>query len=177
MFMKNIIALSLSFGTFVALPVAADQVALEQCVLSKVEKFGISPDLAYKTCQRASIVGCIKNLRGKSSVLQATKKVSNGYLIDLGNDKKLWQEGQFWSSRRCKVVKNGPRITKNAPDKNGLLQRYRWFRQGVCPTDTIKGVEYTDQLAFQQCDPGGYLIDSGRNETDKTNIDNLLRGE
>ena len=175
--MKRLLVVTFSVTSLAALPVVADQVALEECVLSKTERLGISPELAYKTCQRASIVECIKNLGGEFFMLQATKKVSNGYLIDLGNDKKLWQEGAFWSSRGCKVVKNGPRITKNAPDKNGLLQRYRWFRQGVCPTQSIKGVEYSDQLAFQQCDPGGYVIDSRRNETDKSNIDNLMMGE
>ena len=174
---RRLLAFSLSVGTFAALPVAADQVALEQCVLSKVERLGISPDLAYTTCQRSSIVECIKNLRGEFFTLKAKKKVGNGYLIDLGNDKKLWQEGAFWSRRGCKVVKKGPRITKNALDKNGLMQRYRWFRQGICQTETIKGAEYSDQLAFQQCDPGGYVIDSRRNETDKSNIDNLLMGE
>ena len=173
----KIFAVTLAIATVAALPVAAEQVALEQCVLSKVERLGISPDLAYKTCQRDSIVNCIKKLRGEFMTLQATKEVSDGYLIDLGNDKKLWQEGAFWKARSCKVVKNGPRITKNALDKNGLMQRYRWFRQGICQTESIRGIEYSDQLAFQQCDAGGYIIDSRRNETDKSNIDNLLMGE
>ena len=57
------------------------------------------------------------------------------------------------------------------------MQRYRWFRQGICQTESIRGIEYSDQLAFQQYDAGRYIIDSRRNETDKSNIDNLLMGE
>ena len=88
--------------------------------------------------------------------LKATREVSNGHLIDLGNDKRLWQEGAFWKTRGYKVVKIAPRITKNALGKNGLMQRFRWFRQGVCQTESIRAIEYSDQLAFQQGDAGGY---------------------
>ena len=157
--------------------VAADQTALKACMAEMAGEIGLSPDLAYSECKRKTIVGCITALRGKFITLEATSKVKDGYLFDLGNDKKVWQEGQFWRQRGCKVVKNGDRITQNAPDKNGLLQRYRWFRQGICPTHTIAGYEYTDQLAFQECDPGGYVIDSRRNETDKSNVEQLMRGE
>ena len=175
--MKRLLAATLALSTLGALPAAANEALIEQCVIKKVEKLGISPDLAYTSCQRSSIVDCIKSLRGSVPTIAAVNKVEKGYFYDLGSDKKLWQEGSFWKARGCSVIKNGPRITKNAPDKNGLLQRYRWFRQGICDGETIQGVEYSDQLAFQQCDPGGYIIDSRRNETDKSNIDNLLMGE
>ena len=175
--MKRLLASAIALSTLGAVPAVASEVLIEQCVIRKVEKLGISPDLAYTSCQRASIVDCIKSLRGSVSTITAVKKVDAGYFYDLGSDKKLWQEGAFWKTRGCTVIKKGPRITKNAPDKNGLLQRYRWFRQGICKTDTIQGIEYTDQLAFQKCDPGGYIIDSRRNETDKSIIDNLLMGE
>lgn len=175
--MKRLLAAILAFSALGTLPAVANEVLIEQCIIKKVKKLGISPDLAYRSCQRSSIVDCIKSLRGSVPAIAAVNKVEKGYFYDLGSDKKLWQEGLFWKTRGCTVIKNGPRITKNAPDKNGLLQRYRWFRQGICDGKTIQGVEYTDQLAFQQCDPGGYIIDSRRNETDKSNIDNLLMGE
>ncbi|QNG28558.1 hypothetical protein [Synechococcus sp. LTW-R] len=156
---------------------AADLTALKACMAEMAGEMGLSPDLAYKECKKKSITNCITSLRGKFVTLTATSKNNKGYVVDLGNDKKLWQEGRFWSDRGCKVIKNGGSITQNAPDKNGFLQRYRWFRQGICQTETIPGYEYTDQLAFQACDPGGYVVDSGRNETDKSNVEQLMRGE
>ena len=156
---------------------AADQVALKACMVEMTGVMGLSPDLAYAECKKKTIVDCITSLRGKHKPLSAIAKVDNGYLIDLGNDKKIWQEGHFWKDRGCKVVKSGGSVRQDAPDKNGLMQRYRWFRQGICQTETIPGYEYTDQLAFQQCDPGGYVIDSRRNETDKINIEQLLRAD
>ena len=75
----KIFAVTLAIATVAALPVAAEQVALEQCVLSKVERLGISPDLAYKTCQRDSIVNCIKKL----SLLVIVQSVILNYIENM----------------------------------------------------------------------------------------------
>ena len=174
---KLLLILPLSLVAIAGNVSSAQDSALMVCVSSMTSTIGVSADLAYAECQKKTIIDCIKDLRGKSVVLTASKKLDNGYLFDLGNDKKIWQEGRFWSSRNCKVIKNGPRITKTLPDKNGFLQRYRWFRQGICEAESIQGWEYNDQLAFQACDAGGYIIDSRRNETDRSNIDDLIRGE
>ena len=58
-----------------------------------------------------------------------------------------------------------------------MAAAYRWFRQAICQDAVIESWELTDQLAFQECDPGGYVIDSRRNETERSIIDDLVEGE
>ncbi len=174
--MKKLLLVSaalLSSSSILCGAVKADEIAFRECMTRYTSTMGVSPDLAFKECKRTSIMACINSLRNKNQVLVATGKTSKGYIIDLGDDIKVWQEGSFWTNRGCKVNKKGPHITRNAPDKNGLLQRYRWFRQGWCKTETVLGREYGEQLAFQECDQAGYLLDSGRNETDATKMDDL----
>ena len=151
----------------------ADQAALKVCMSEMTTDMGLSPDIAYKECQRRSVVNCITSLRGKRQTLMASSELNGKYIIDLGNDKKLWQEGQWWRARGCEVDKGWAHVRKDFYDKNYILQRGRFFRQGKCKTQTIQGFEYTDQLAFQQCDPGGYIIDSRRNETNKMQMEQL----
>ena len=151
----------------------ADQAALKVCMSEMTTNMGLSPDLAYKECQRKSVVNCLTGLRGQRQVLVASRQHKGRYIVDLGNDKKLWQEGQWWRARGCDVDKAWDHIRKDFYDKNYWLQRGRFFRHGKCRTETIEGFEYTDQLAFQQCDPGGYVIDSGRNETNNSQMDQL----
>ena len=152
----------------------AEQVSLKVCMNEMTAEMGLTPDLAYKECQRRTIVNCITNLRGKRQVLTASSQLNGRYVVDIGNDKKLWQEGQWWRARGCDVDKKWALVRKDFYDKNYMLQRGRFFRHGKCKTESIQGFEYTDQLAFQQCDPGGYIIDSRRNETDKSQMEQLV---
>ena len=155
----------------------ADEVALQACVRRQVESMGISPDLAFGECKRNSLVECIASLRSQRPTYSAVVSDSRGYLIDLGDDIKVWQEGAFWNERGCAANRDGGSITKDEYDKNYVLQRYRWFRQGWCKAESIKGAEYGEQLAYQKCDPGSYLVESKRNETDFSKSKELMRRE
>ena len=98
--MKRLLATAIALSTLGALPAAANEVLIEQCVIRKVEKLGISPDLAYTSCQRASIVDCIKSLRGSVSTIASVKKVDGGYFYDLGSDKKTMARRCLLESKR-----------------------------------------------------------------------------
>ena len=104
--MNKRLAAILAFSALGAVPVAANEALIEQCVIRKLEKLGISPDLAYTSCQRASICDCIASLRGSVSTITAVKKVDGGYFYDLGSDKKT--PAWFWRARESAGYPAGP---------------------------------------------------------------------
>ena len=110
--------------------VAADQTALKACMAEMAGEIGLSPDLAYSECKRKTIVGCITALRGKFITLEATSKVKDGYLFDLGNDKKVWQDEEV--QRR---ISKGDPVLSVASSSNtkkvsgGVVDG--WFNNGL----------------------------------------------
>ena len=166
--------LSSSAVAFLASCAQADKTAMEVCI-RRNRKMGVSADLAFRECKRQSLVECIKQLKIQRPVYKATSKTEQGYVIDLGDDKKAWKEGKFWKDRGCKVNKRGDHITRDMNDKQGFLQRYRWFRQAWCSTETIEGLPLGDQLAYKECDPAGYLVDGDFNSPDLIKGKELMR--
>ena len=113
-------------------PNSSDIAALEILV----EK---SKNPAFLKCEKDFLVDCVKRLQNNAIAINSIQKTSKGYLIDLGADSSLWQEGLFWKERGCKVNKKGGSKTRDMTDGNGFTQRYRWFRQGWCKDQTIYG--------------------------------------
>ena len=165
--------LSSSAVAFLASCAQADKTAMEVCI-RRNRKMGVSADLAFRECKRQSLVECIKQLKIQRPVYKATSKTEQGYVIDLGDDKKAWKEGKFWKDRGCKVNKRGDHITRDMNDKQGFLQRYRWFRQAWCSTETIEGLPLGDKLAYKECVPAGYLATPGFNTPDSIKSRQLM---
>ena len=120
-------------------------------------------------------MNALKNLNCKLPTYKSIAKEEKGYVIDLGEDKQEWQEGPFWKARGCKVNKRGDHLTRNMKDKYELTQRYRWFRQGWCPTESIQGEIYSDQFVYKKCDPSGWLVDGDFNTPDVTKAKEMMR--
>ncbi len=145
-------ASSLSASTLLCGAVQADEAALFACI-EKYKAIGISPDAALSDCKEKSLAPCIKGLLGKEKVEESIGKVSDGYMIDLGNDKTSWMDGHEWREKGCKPVVKGPSNTSRIGDSYNGIVKLEWFRQGICPTSELKlGAKYSLDDAKNACE-------------------------
>ena len=88
----------------------SDEMAIKSCVINYRKEMGLSADLAFKECKKKSIVECIKKLKVFAPIYKATVKEKKGYVIDLGEDKENWKEGDFWKKRKLSIASKFPKV-------------------------------------------------------------------
>ena len=143
-------ASSLLFGA-----VQADEAALFACI-NKYKSLGISPDAAMAKCEKTTLAECVKNLVGKNYKANSISKGAEGFIIDLGGDDSRWLEGNGWEGKGCVAYDEGPNKVEITGGR-GLLRigkrTYKWYRQGLCPSDSIEiSQPYGLQDARLQCE-------------------------
>ena len=90
------------------------------------------------------------------------KETEAGYLIDLGDNKSRWLEGEQWRSKECLAYTQGPN-RKESDDtlaqvlalRSGLSFEREWYRQGFCKSDKIQlDHPYSVEEAKLRCEVG-----------------------
>lgn len=167
----SLACLGLVSGVYIGDSARADQANLLVCIKQYIA-LGISPDAALGECKKTSLSECVQKLLGQKYEPVAIKYVDPktpnvketeaGYLIDLGDNKSRWLEGEQWHSKECLAYTQGPNRKEGDDKLAQLAARYsghsfhrEWYRQGFCKSDKIQlDHPYSVEEAKLRCDVG-----------------------